>query len=81
MSKVFYVIETANTTYWDGRETKEKARFTSSIHYAIKFYDFESCETVKNWVLDDPVKLRTVEHAYIDDARILPTPPVEDSKA
>ena len=62
----FWVIETARTTYWDGKDTRERAYFTHNIHEAIKFYDFESAENVRIWLLDmDGQRLKVVEHAYI----------------
>lgn len=62
----FWVIETARTTYWDGKDIREKAYFTGNIHEAIKFYDFQSAENVRLWLLDmDGQRLKAVEHAYM----------------
>lgn len=67
MSKTFWVIETARTTYWDGHEVKDKAYFTENIDEAIKFYDFESAEIVRLWLVENSTaRLRSTEHSYIN---------------
>lgn len=68
MGKTFWVIETAQTTYWDGRDVKEKTRFVYDIDEAVKFYDFESAELVRCWLLEEGAhRLRSAEHSYIDN--------------
>jgi hypothetical protein len=66
MSKSFWVIETANTTYWDGRAIKDEAFFTSRIDDAIKFYDFASAEVIRCWLIEinGGDRLRSTEHMY-----------------
>lgn len=68
--KTFWVIETARTTYWDGRKTGKDAHFTESIGDAIKFADEASAEVPRVWLLEGldggAPRLRSVEHAYMD---------------
>lgn len=37
MSESFWIVETARTTYWDGRQAGRDAAFTPDINTAIKF--------------------------------------------
>lgn len=71
MSNTFWVIETARQTYWDGRQTGDRAAFTDKIAEAIKFGDGESADRVRCWLLErQPERgggqvLRSVEHSFI----------------
>lgn len=70
----FWVIETARTEYWDGRQTGERAVFTNKIADAVKFGDFSSAEVVRCWLLERQpgaggggAVLRSTEHSYIPE--------------
>lgn len=67
-SPTFWVIETARHTYWDGRNVARSAYFSDKIDDAAKFYDFESAEIARCWLLEQQSgapHLRSVEHAYL----------------
>lgn len=66
MSKSFWVIETARTTYWDGMGVNEEAHFTEKIGQATKFHDFDSAEVIRCWLLDKGNRLRVAEHSFIE---------------
>lgn len=66
--KSFWVIESARTTYWDGKQVDTTAHFTPQIADAIKFADFQSAETVRCWLLEKvggSQILRSTEHMIL----------------
>ncbi len=68
IERPFWVIETARTTYWDGRKGGEDAFFTDKIDDAAKFWDFGTAELIRCWLLEKQSgapRLRSVEHAYV----------------
>ena len=63
-----WLIETARTTYWDGRQIGDDAVFVSDPNAAVRFARFEDAEIVRCWLLEKiqtPQRLRSSEHIFM----------------
>ena len=60
----FYVIETARKTYWDGKQTGDKAYFTDNLDSAMKFFDEASAEVARCHLVENlgSARCRSTEH-------------------
>lgn len=63
----FWVVETARTTYWDGKQRGHEAYFTPEIGDAMKFYSHDDAERARCWLLQPYMStLRSVEHMFVE---------------
>jgi hypothetical protein len=59
-----WLIETARTSYWDGRGAGRHT-FTSDANEAVLFAREQDAERVRVWLLEDfKDMLRSVEHVF-----------------
>lgn len=63
-----WLIETAQNTYWDGRQTGDDAVFLPNANEAVRFSRQQDAEVVRCWLLEKTgrsQRLRTAEHMFI----------------
>jgi hypothetical protein len=61
-----WLIETPNSTYWDGHFLDGKG-FTPKVADAVRFSRFQDAEAVKHWLLGTFAwTLRTAQHCWVD---------------
>lgn len=68
-----WLIETAQNTYWDGKQTGDDANFVASANDAVRFAQFEDAEVVRCWLLEKvnrAQRLRSAEHVFIGPDRL-----------
>lgn len=63
----FWVVETARTTYWDGRQAGREVCYTPDISEAMKFHSFDDADRARCWLLRPYQEtLRSVEHMFVE---------------
>lgn len=68
-----WLIETAQNTYWDGKQTGDDANFVAIANDAVRFARFEDAEVVRCWLLEKvnrAQRLRSAEHVFIGPDRL-----------
>ncbi len=66
-----WLIETAQNTYWDGRQIGDDACFVRDANEACRFARFEDAEVVRCWLLEKlqrAQRLRSAEHIFLPRA-------------
>ena len=57
-----WLIEAGSSPhYWDGRKP---GSYTVDANEAIRFARFEDAEKVRNWIVEDGVHWKSVEHGF-----------------
>lgn len=66
-----WLIETAQSTYWDGKQIGDDACFVRDANEACRFARFEDAEVARCWLLEKlqrAHRLRSAEHIFLSRA-------------